>query len=62
MLLYGQLDPKEQIKLKSHLQLKVFLFKEMYVKLFSAKWWPYCLGFNVLVRANPVNMLIYATT
>ena len=31
------------------IQIHIFSFKKMYLKLSSAKWWPFCLGLNVLM-------------
>ena len=30
------------------IEMHTFSFKEMHLKVSSAKWWPFCLGFNVL--------------
>ena len=31
------------------IEIHAFSFKKMYVKRSSAKWWPFCLGLNVLI-------------
>ena len=46
MLPYCQLDPKEHISIKFHLKFKR-KFKEMHLKMSSAKWRPLCLSLNV---------------
>ena len=30
------------------IEIPTFSFKKMHLKLLSAKWWPFCLGLNVL--------------
>ena len=39
-----------EILSKSH----IFSFKKMHLKLSSGKWWPFCLGLNVLFHYSPV--------
>ena len=33
-------------------EIITFSFKKMYLKVSSAKWRPFCLGFNVLIQQN----------
>ena len=30
-------------------EIHTFSFKKMYLKMLSGKWWPFCLGLNVLI-------------
>ena len=32
------------------IEILTFSFKKMRLKMLSAKWWPFCLGLNVLIR------------
>ena len=32
------------------IEILTFSFKKMHLKVSSAKWWPFCLGLNVLTR------------
>ena len=34
------------------IEIHTFSFKKMYFKMSSAKWWPFCLGLNVLIWRN----------
>ena len=36
------------------IEIQIFSFKKMRLKMLSAKWRPYCLGLNVLSWDNPV--------
>ena len=33
-----------------YIEILTFSFKEMRLKVWSAKWWPFCHGLNVLIR------------
>ena len=45
MLPYSQLDPKNKIH--------KFSFKEIHLKMLSAKWQPFCLSVSVLMIKIP---------
>ena len=36
------------------IEILKFSFKKMHLKISSAKWWPFCLGLNVLMGFYPV--------
>ena len=40
------------------IEILTFSFKEMRLKVSSAKWRPYCLGLNVLSRINPLTLTL----
>ena len=39
--------------------IQTFSFKKMHFKMPSAKWQPFCLGFNELTQPNPSKGVIY---
>ena len=47
---YYQLDPWEQISGKMDSKYNNFSCRKMNLKMSSAKWWPFCLGLDVLIR------------
>ena len=48
MLPYCQLNPKEHISVKFYLKFKSFHLRKCTWKCRLPKWWPFCLGLNVL--------------
>ena len=47
---------------KMLIEIHIFSFKKMHVKMLSAKWLPFCLGFNVLSKIyEVVNQLGHLT-
>ena len=38
--------------------IEAFTFKKMHLKITSAKWWPFCLGLNVLNRNSCADKMI----
>ena len=34
------------------IEIRIFAFKKMGLKVSSAKWWPFCLGLNVLMMTS----------
>ena len=63
MLTYCQLGPEEHISVKFHLKFKSFHSRKTTWKcLSSAKWEPFCLGLNVLIKAFIITQLFPACT
>ena len=50
MLPYCQLDPDEDNSVKFYLKFESFHFKELCLKMSSAKWRPFYLNLNVLTQ------------
>ena len=36
------------------IEIRIFSFKKMYLKMSSAKWRPFCLGINLLIRPQRI--------
>ena len=37
------------------IEIQTFLFKKIHLKMSSGKWWPFCLGLNVLLVQLPIS-------
>ena len=44
------------------MEIHTFLFKQMRLKLSSGKWWPFCLGLNVLILHKTYCLIPDAST
>ena len=42
------------------IEIQIFSLKKIHLKMLSAKWWPFCLGLNVLTSVTIV-VIIYGT-
>ena len=42
------------------IKIYTFSFRKMHLKMSSGKWWPFCLGFNVLIRMA-CSQVVYPT-
>ena len=54
MLGYCQWDPQEQTSIEIRIEVQTFSFTEMYMKISSAKWWPFCPGRDELITCGVV--------
>ena len=52
MLTYCQLGPYKQISVKFLIKTETFSLQKTYLKMLSAKWWPFCSGLNVLTHIS----------
>ena len=51
MMEYCYLAPWKQTSVKSQSKF-IIVIQEMHLKISSGKWWPFCLGLNVLIISN----------
>ena len=55
------IGPSRTIFSENLIEIRTFSFTKMHLKMSSGKWWPCCLGLNVLVKVPGLNVLTVST-